>query len=39
LVSELDKVDLKTLRINTSQRIKENFNYALRKEKLIAVLK
>ncbi|EPR67889.1 glycosyl transferase, group 1 [Cyclobacterium qasimii M12-11B] len=39
LVSKLDQIDLETLRINTAQRIKENFNYALRKEKLIAILK
>jgi glycosyltransferase involved in cell wall biosynthesis len=39
LISDVEKFDLKTLRINTAQRIKDNFNYALRKEKLMAVLK
>ena len=39
LISKLDTIDLKMLRINAAKRIKENFNYALRKEKLIAILK
>ena len=38
LVSKLENEELKTLRVNAALRIKENFNYAQRKEKLIAVL-
>jgi glycosyltransferase involved in cell wall biosynthesis len=39
LISDVEKFDLQKLRINTAQRIKDNFNYALRKEKLMAALK
>ncbi|WP_339922731.1 glycosyltransferase family 4 protein [uncultured Cyclobacterium sp.] len=39
LVSKLHQIDLEILRINAVLRVKENFNYTLRKEKLIAILK
>lgn len=38
LISTLKEKDLNSLRKATAQRVKANFNYKLRKEKLIAVL-
>lgn len=39
LISTLKEKDLESLRKATAQRVKDNFNYKMRKEKLIAVLR